>query len=43
MRALIFCGGGAVGIKWERGVAAGILPCGVDLHRTELKVGTTAG
>jgi NTE family protein len=36
-------GGSVVGIAWETGVVAGLLDGGVDLHRPEAIVGTSAG
>lgn len=42
-RALVLGGGGTVGIAWEIGIAVGLLEEGVDLGRTDLVVGTSAG
>lgn len=42
-RALVFGGGGVVGVAWETGVAKGLLDAGVDLRAADLIVGTSAG
>jgi NTE family protein len=41
--ALVLSGGGAVGIAWEVGLAAGLAGAGVDLGTADLVVGTSAG
>lgn len=42
-RALVLGGGGPVGEAWESGVIAGLAEKGVDLSRTDLVSGTSAG
>jgi NTE family protein len=41
--AVVLAGGGELGIAWENGIAAGLLDEGVDLRRSSLLVGTSAG
>jgi NTE family protein len=41
--ALVLSGGGAVGIAWEIGVAAGLARGGVDIRDADFIVGTSAG
>ncbi|ANS74551.1 patatin [Paenibacillus yonginensis] len=42
-RAVVLGGGGVTGIAWEAGVLAGLLESGVDLHRADVIIGTSAG
>ncbi|WP_145133178.1 patatin-like phospholipase family protein [Paenibacillus sp. Y412MC10] len=42
-RAVVLGGGGVTGIAWEVGVLAGLLESGVDLHRADVIIGTSAG
>ena len=42
-RALVLGGGGAVGIAWEAGLAAGLADEGIDLRQADKIVGTSAG
>lgn len=42
-KALVLSGGGAVGIAWEIGVAAGLARGGVDVRDADFIVGTSAG
>lgn len=42
-RAVVLGGGGVTGIAWEVGVLTGLLESGVDLHRADLILGTSAG
>ena len=42
-RALVLGGGGAVGIAWETGLAAGLADEGIDLRQADKIVGTSAG
>jgi NTE family protein len=42
-KALVLSGGGAVGIAWEIGVAAGLARRGVDVREADFIVGTSAG
>jgi NTE family protein len=42
-RALVFSGGGPVGIAWETGIAVGLARGHVDLTLADLIVGTSAG
>jgi len=42
-RALVLSGGGPVGIAWETGLLAGLHDGGVDVGRSNLFVGTSAG
>ena len=42
-KALVLSGGGAVGIAWEIGVAAGLARGGVDLREADFITGTSAG
>ncbi|HET9690036.1 MAG TPA: patatin-like phospholipase family protein [Acidimicrobiales bacterium] len=42
-RALVFGGGGPVGIGWESGLIAGLRDAGVDITGADLVVGTSAG
>lgn len=42
-KALVLSGGGAVGIAWEIGVAAGLARGGVDLREADFILGTSAG
>lgn len=42
-KALVFSGGGAVGVAWEIGVAAGLAQGGVDLRNANFITGTSAG
>lgn len=42
-RALVFGGGGPVGIAWESGLVAGLAAAGIDLSRADRIVGTSAG
>lgn len=41
--ALVLSGGGLVGVAWELGVVGGLRAGGVDPHRFDLIVGTSAG
>jgi NTE family protein len=41
--ALVLSGGGFVGVAWELGVVGGLRAGGVDPHRFDLIVGTSAG
>jgi NTE family protein len=41
--AAVLGGGGLVGMAWEAGVVKGLSDSGVDLNRTDLIVGTSAG
>jgi NTE family protein len=42
-RAVVLSGGGPVGIAWETGLIAGLYDGGVDVGRSDLFVGTSAG
>jgi len=42
-RAVVLGGGGVTGIAWEVGVLAGLFESGVDLHRADVIIGTSAG
>lgn len=42
-RAVVLGGGGVTGIAWEVGVLTGLLESGVDLHRADAIIGTSAG
>ncbi len=42
-RAVVLGGGGVTGIAWEVGVLAGLFESGVDLHRADAIIGTSAG
>ena len=42
-RAVVLGGGGAVGIAWETGLAAGLADEGIDLRQADKIVGTSAG
>jgi len=42
-KALVLSGGGAVGIAWEIGVAAGLARGGLDLREADFITGTSAG
>lgn len=42
-RALVLGGGGAVGVAWETGLAAGLLAGGIDLTKSDYIQGTSAG
>lgn len=42
-KALVLSGGGAVGIAWEIGMAAGLARGGVDVRDADFIVGTSAG
>ncbi|MGB6453462.1 MAG: patatin-like phospholipase family protein [Streptosporangiaceae bacterium] len=42
-KALVLSGGGAVGIAWEIGVAAGLARGGIDVRDADFIVGTSAG
>jgi NTE family protein len=42
-RALVLGGGGAVGVAWETGLAAGLLAGGLDLTKSDYIQGTSAG
>jgi NTE family protein len=42
-RALVLGGGGAVGIAWETGLAAGLADAGIDLRDADKIIGTSAG
>lgn len=42
-RALVLSGGGAVGIAWQTGLAAGLASEGVDLRQADFVLGTSAG
>ena len=41
--ALVLSGGGTSGVAWEIGVLKGLRDAGVDLTRSDLVVGTSAG
>jgi NTE family protein len=41
--ALVLGGGGVTGVAWETGIIAGLAAAGLDLHRADLVVGTSAG
>ena len=42
-RAIVFGGGGPVGVAWELGLAAGLAASGVDLTTADRVTGTSAG
>jgi NTE family protein len=42
-RALVLGGGGVTGVAWEIGVLMGLADAGIDLSRTDVLVGTSAG
>lgn len=42
-RAVVLGGGGVTGIAWEVGVLAGLFESGVDLYRSDVIIGTSAG
>lgn len=42
-RAIVLGGGGPVGEAWESGVIAGLMEKGIDLVRSDLIIGTSAG
>lgn len=42
-RAIVFGGGGPVGVAWELGLAAGLSDSGIDLSVADRVVGTSAG
>jgi NTE family protein len=41
--ALVLGGGGVTGVAWELGILTGLASAGVDLAKTDLVVGTSAG
>ncbi len=42
-RAIVLGGGGVAGIAWELGVLNGLFECGLDVRRSNLVIGTSAG
>ena len=42
-RALVLGGGGAVGVAWETGIAAGLADAGIDVRDSDVFIGTSAG